>query len=137
MTLQANISPRSLFCLIPHSIFISHQIMAPKVCESGAKMCTSITSLTSDGSRFVCEIFPFYKVEILSLFFLLRRSDTSVSLLSDTFLISSLDIGVGRGNYDSLESRNRLDVLERAAFYQPYALPSPESTNENLTFHPK
>ncbi|XP_055701850.1 uncharacterized protein MCAP_0864-like [Phlebotomus papatasi] len=99
----------------PEAVDVTKEIMAPKVCESGAKMCTSITSLTSDGSR----------------------SDTSVSLISDTFLISSLDIGVGRGNYDSLESRNRLDVLERAAFYQPYALPSPESTNENLTFHPK
>ncbi|GAB0092622.1 hypothetical protein DMENIID0001_076290 [Sergentomyia squamirostris] len=78
------------------------QILAPKVCESTAKMCTSITSIMSDGSR----------------------SDTSVSLTSDA--VSSID--TGRGNIDSLESKRRLEILERAAYYQPYALPSPESS---------
>ncbi|XP_059612682.1 intraflagellar transport protein 74 homolog [Phlebotomus argentipes] len=72
----------------------------PKVSESGAKMCTSITSITSDGSR----------------------SDTSVSLTSDTFAVSPLEIPGGRSNYDSFEGRNRLEVLDRAALHQPFSV---------------
>ncbi|XP_055691094.1 outer dense fiber protein 2-like [Lutzomyia longipalpis] len=96
------------------ALHVGKELLAPKVCESGAKMCTSIMSTTSDGSR----------------------SDTSVSLTSDAFAVSS-DIPSTARNMDSFESRKRLEVLDRAAYYQPCSLPSPESTIDDLRLPPK